>query len=195
MTSSSSSNNISSEFKNITISGGVGVGTTTLMKNLMPYLEPLGYSFTSTGNLMRERMNEYKNPRADLLDEDVHKKVEKETYELLASKKPYVVEGWLSGFIARELPHTLRVYVYASDDNIRVDRVVNRDHMTVNEARSMIKNREESNFVMWKRIYGDFNFWDPSYYHVSIDTCLLGQNETVGKVLDVLGYTPLSNQR
>ena len=43
-------------------------------------------------------------------------------------------DGYLV-FIARKLPHTLRVYVYASDDNIRVDRVVNRDHMTVNEAR------------------------------------------------------------
>ena len=70
------------------------------------------------------------------------------------------------------------------------DRVVNRDHMTVKEAKQMIQDREESNFKTWKRIYGDFNFWDPDYYHVSIDTCLLGQNESVGKVLDLLGYTP-----
>ncbi|MBP9797979.1 cytidylate kinase family protein [Candidatus Woesebacteria bacterium] len=193
MTSSNSSSNISSDFKNVTISGGVGVGTTTLMKNLMPFLEPLGFSFTSTGMMMRERMQEYKNPRADLLEDEVHKKVEKDTYEILAAKKPYVIEGWLSGFIARDLQHTLRIYVFASEDSVRVDRIVNRDHMTVQEARDMIRDREDANFKMWKNIYGDFNFWDPKYYHVSIDTCLHGQNETVGKVLDVLGYTPMSS--
>ena len=190
MTSLSSSNNISSSFKNITISGGVGVGTTTLMKNLVPFLEPLGFSFTSTGMMMREKMKEFKNPRADLLEDDTHSHVEKDVFELLSSEKPYVVEGWLAGFIARELPHTLRIYVFASENNVRVDRVVNRDHMTVKEAKQMIQDREESNFKTWKRIYGDFNFWDPDYYHVSIDTCLLGQNESVGKVLDLLGYTP-----
>ncbi len=168
------------------------MGTTTLMKNLMPFLEPLGFSFTSTGIMMRQKMKEFKNPRADLLDDAIHSHVEEDVFKLLSSEEPCVVEGWLAGFIARELPHTLRVLVTASDINVRVDRVVNRDHMTVSEASNMIREREKANFNTWRRIYGDFDFWAPDYYHVSIDTCLLGQNESVGKVLDILGYTPHS---
>ena len=50
------------------------------MKNLVPFLEPLGFSFTSTGMMMREKMKEFKNPRADLLEDDTHSHVETVSY-------------------------------------------------------------------------------------------------------------------
>ena len=37
-------------------------------------------------------------------------------------------------------------------------------------------------------IYGDYNFFDPKYFHLIIDTYSSGPLETVGKVLDKLGY-------
>lgn len=189
MTSSKFSDKIGSSYKNITISGGVGVGSTTLMKNLTPILEPLGFTLTSTGALMREKMHEFKNPRADLVNDTIHEAVEKDVYGILASGKTYVVEGWLAGFIARKIDHTLRVLVYASNDAVRIDRIINRDSMTVKEARHMIHEREKVNFETWKRIYGDYDFWDPAYYHLTIDTCQCGPQESVGKVLDALGYS------
>ena len=92
------------------------------------------------------------------------------------------------GFMAKDRNDTLRVLLRCQNDALRIDRVANRDNISINEAKKYIKAREEGNFIEWKRIYGNYDFFDPQYYHLVIDTYSSGPNETVGKVLDNLGY-------
>jgi len=182
-------------YKNITISGGVAVGKNTLINNLKPYLEPLNWTFTSGGQILRDYLKEYVLPLASLADANVHHRIDDRTISLL-EKGNYCVEAWLGGFMARERKDTLRVFLYCSNEAIRVDRVVNRDAVTsVDEAKKFIKQREEDNMKEWKKIYGDFEFWDKKYYHIFIDTYSSGPNETVGKVLDALGFDPKKMNR
>ena len=75
-----------------------------------------------------------------------------------------------------------------TENSIRVDRVMNRDKVSVSDAKNFLKLREDKNFKKWQRIYGESNFFNPKYYNLVIDTYSSGQNETVGKVLDKLGY-------
>ena len=65
------------KFDNIAISGGVAVGTTTLLDNLKPYLEPYGWKFSSTGNFVREYTKENILPLATLVSEEFDKEIEK----------------------------------------------------------------------------------------------------------------------
>jgi cytidylate kinase len=90
--------------------------------------------------------------------------------------------------MARNFNDTLRVLLICSNPALKVDRVVNRDKVTIEEAKRMIKEREEDNLKTWKKIYGDFDFFGPKYYHLVIDTYSSGPLETVGKVLDRLGF-------
>lgn len=186
------------KFTNITISGGIGVGTTTLMRNLQPYLEPYGWQFKSTGQFIREYTKENLLPTATLVSDDFDRDIEKKAYETLKNEKNRVVEAWLGGFVARDLPHVLRVLLTCSKEDIRVDRIANRDNISISLAKENIKKREEENFKKWKRIYGDYNFFGQKFYSVSIDTYESGPLETVGKVLDVLGYKnshlPINNK-
>lgn len=175
-------------YDNITISGGVGVGTTTLMHNLKPYLEPLGWQLTSTGNMIRDVMKEHIMPVASLVSDDYDRAVEKKTRDILTAKKHWVIEGWLAGFVARDLAKTLKVLLICSHDTVRVDRVVNRDRVTITQAKQMIKDREAQNFKKWQTLYGNYDFFDPAYYNLTIDTYSSGQLETMGKVLDMVGY-------
>ena len=62
-------------FDNITISGGVAVGKNTLKDNLKPYLEPLGWRFTSGGQLLRDFAKEYVQPVAGLAPDEFHLKL------------------------------------------------------------------------------------------------------------------------
>ncbi|OGK34559.1 hypothetical protein A3A93_06085 [Candidatus Roizmanbacteria bacterium RIFCSPLOWO2_01_FULL_38_12] len=174
-------------YKNITISGGVAVGKNTLHRNLKSYLEPLGFKFTSGGQLLRDFTREYVQPLASLAPDEFHHKLDDRTKNLL-EKGFYVIEAWLSGFMSRDRKDTLRVLLECSSDAVRVDRVVNRDKVTIEKAKKFIRDREETNLKEWKRIYGDHHFFDPKYYHLTIDTYSSGPNETVGKVLDKLGY-------
>lgn len=175
-------------YDNITISGGVAVGTTTLMNNLKPYLEPRGFKCRSTGQFIRHYTKENVLPLATLVSDDFDREIERKVKETLENEKGWIIEGWLSGFIARGIPHTLRVLLTCSQEPVRIDRVVNRDKVTFAKAKKFIKEREVENFKKWKRIYGDHNFFDPAAYELVIDTSSSGPLETVGIVLDKLGY-------
>lgn len=176
------------KFENITISGGVAVGKNTLKDNLRTYLEPLGWKFTSGGQILRDFTKEYVQPLASLADEDFHRKLDQRTLDLLTKEKNYVIEAWLSGFVARDLDNTLRVLLVCENDALRIDRVANRDKVSIQQAKDFIHQRERDNFREWKRIYGDHDFWGRDIYHLVIDTYSSSQEETVARVLERLGF-------
>ncbi len=147
----------------------------------------MGWTFTSGGQLLRDFAKEYVQPLASLAPDEFHHKLDDRTKKLL-EKGHIAIEAWLAGFMARDREDTLRVLLTCNNDALRVDRVANRDKVTIEQAKQYIREREEGNFKEWKRIYGDFDFFSPEYYHVIVDTYSSGPNETVGKVLDKLGY-------
>ena len=175
-------------FDNITISGSVGVGTTTLMDNLRPYLTDLGWDFQSMGQFIRKQMKENVMPVATLVSDDFDRDIEHKVYEALRDEKSHVIEAWLAGFVARDLPKTLRIMLVCSEMSIRVDRVMNRDNINVDTAKQFIIEREQENIKKWKRVYGDHDFFHPDHYHIVVDTYASGPMSTVGIVLDKLGY-------
>ena len=174
-------------YDNITISGGVASGKNTLLDNLKPYIEPLRWQFTSGGKILRDYLKEYVQPLSRKGGKEVDFMIDTRTKKLLDSGH-YVIESWLAGFMARDFTNTLRVLLICSSPALKVDRVVNRDKISVDQAKKFIKEREEDNFKHWHSIYGYYNFFDPKYFHLIIDTYSSGPLETVGKVLDKLGY-------
>jgi len=176
-------------YKNITISGKVAVGTTTLSRNLQTIL---GWKHINAGFIQREydRMhNIHENKQGAASRSDDHEKsIEAMTKKMLSEEEHLIYEAWLSGFVAKEIPGVLKVLVYCSHDEVRVDRVMNRENVSVDEAKKWIKQREGENVEKWKKLYGDYNFWAPEYYDLVVDTYGCGPMETVGKVLDKLKY-------
>jgi len=183
-------------YDNITISGGISVGTTTLANNLKPYLKPYGWTFFSGGEFMRDYAvkNGLFDPKkpghhmATAYSDDFDRKIDYGMRGRLQKEKHLVLESWLSGFFAREVPGTLRILLVCSNEAIRIDRVVNRDNVSVDDAKLFIKTREGENFKKWKRLYGDYDFFDPKHYNLVVDTYSSGQLETLGIVLDKLGF-------
>jgi cytidylate kinase len=182
-------NNTTLNFQNITVSGKIASGTSTLAKNLV---EVLNWQYVNTGALQREfdrKHGIHENMQGAVMRPDEReRKMEAMAQKKLETEKNLVYEGWLSGFVARKLKSTLRVLLYCSEDAVRIDRVVNRDGITVDEAKIWIKQREQQNIEKWQKLYGPYNFWDPKYYTLAIDTFSSGSMETLGKVLDKLGF-------
>lgn len=175
------------KYRNITISGGVAVGKNTLHGGLKPFLEPKGWHFTSGGQLLRDFAKEYVQPLASLAPDEFHHQLDDRTKNLLGEGN-YVIEAWLAGFMARDSDDTLRILLTCENDALRIDRVANRDKVTIEQAKTYIKEREEGNFKEWKRIYGDYEFFSPEYYHLVIDTYSSSPQETVENVLEKLGF-------
>ena len=115
---------------------------------------------------------------SDQVDIDFDRMVAKK----LKDENHLVVESDLAGFFSRNNPYVLRILLVC-DDKLRIDRLVNRENMTVNEAKFHIKKREEENIEKWKRLYGSHNFWQPKYYSLIIDTFKNSPQETLKQVL------------
>ncbi|MBL7150707.1 cytidylate kinase family protein [Candidatus Microgenomates bacterium] len=184
------------KYHNITISGKVGVGGTTLFDNLKTHLGPLGWKFFTAGEFMRKYAQEKglfpkdakEHHLATAYSDEFDKKVDYGMRERMQKKDNQVFEGWLAGFMAREVKGVLKVLLICSDMSVVIDRIVNRDSIAIEEAKAHIKEREEKNIQKWKRIYGEHDFYDPKQYDLVIDTYANSKEETLEKVLKELGF-------
>jgi predicted cytidylate kinase len=183
-------------YSSIAISSPPGAGRSTLLKNLSAVLVPLGWETFSGGDWSRKFAIELGNHKAndmthhfavDIPDEmDIQ--IDKGMREKLADQtKHYAVESWIAGWNMRGLRHVLKVLLMC-DTALRVDRIVNRDGISVEDAKKHLKDREVSNFEKWKRMYGVDDFWDPKYYDLVINTYSHGPTEVRDIVLQSLGY-------
>lgn len=186
------------KYSSIAISGPPGAGRSTLLRNLKPIVESLGWETFSGGEWARQFAIEQGNhdahdPTHHLATdygEDVDHQIDLALREKLTNPQVHVaVESWIAGWNMRGLPHVLKVLLIC-DNSLRIDRVVNRDNLTVEEAKKHLREREDTNLEKWSRMYSvDANeFWDAKHYDLIINTFSTGPKETVNIVLQALGY-------
>jgi len=177
------------KYSNIAISGKIAVGTTTLAKNLQ---KTLGWKHINAGFIQREydrKHNIHENKQGAFSRPDSHEReIENMTKKLLSTEKNLIYEAWLAGFVSRDIKNVFKVLVICSHEDLRIDRVVNRENISIDEAKNWIKQREDENIRKWQKLYGKYDFWAPKYFNLIIDTYSAGPMETLGKVLDKLGY-------
>jgi|DewCreStandDraft_4_1066084.scaffolds.fasta_scaffold00426_96 cytidylate kinase len=186
----------SSGFRNITISGKVAVGSTTLFNGLREKLSPLGWQFFSGGEFTREyavKNNLFpkesrKHHAATVYSDEFDREVDTLIRKKLEEESHLVIESDLAGFNAQNIPSVLKILLVC-DDALRIDRLVNRDNITIEEAKKHLKIREEENTKKWQRLYGRYDFWDPKFYDLIIDTYKHSPIETLNLVLDKIGYS------
>lgn len=180
---------MSTDYRNVTISGKIGVGSTTLAKKVAEILQ---WKYINAGALQREydrQQGKDENLQGAAKRSDDHERaMEEQAKKVLREDEHVVYEAWLSGFVAKEIPGVLKVLVVCSKDDVRVDRVMNRENVNLETAKDYIRIRESENIEKWKELYGTDDFWNPKDYDLVVDTYSSGPLETLGKVLDALGY-------
>lgn len=202
---------IKTKYKNITISGLPGAGSTTLGKLIA---ERIGFERYSGGDFMRKYAIEkgYFDPSqsvhhdATVYPEDFDRQVDYGLRDKLFHEQGRVYESWLSGFLAQGVPDVLKILVYCSDDSVRVDRIANRDDVSIEDAKKHIFTREDKNLEKWIKMYSDewrewvveprtlsasepIYFWRNELYDLTIDTYRLGKEETLEKALEAIAQT------
>jgi cytidylate kinase len=193
------------KYSSIAISGPPGAGRSTLLKNLKPIVEPIGWETFSGGDWSRQFSIESGNHNAEDtthhfandVSEEVDHQIDLALREKLHDSNNHVaVESWIAGWNMRGIKHVLKVLLMC-DDALRIDRVVNRDSITVEQAKQHLREREESNLSKWSRMYNvpKEEFWHPKHYDLIINTYSNGPLETVDLVLQALGYYAVNGQR
>lgn len=199
------------KYFNVTISGLPGSGSTTLLNGLKEVLQFDGWKGFSGGEFMRSyalekgifKENEGLHHSATDYEDDFDRKIDMGMREKLQTEKQWIIESWLSGFLAQGVEGTLKVLMTCSDEAIKIDRVVNRDRITVIDAKTNMRDRYEANLNKWARMYAkewqewvvkpgtlpataEIDFWDPKLYDVVIDTYSQNQEAVLQTVLGVL---------
>lgn len=190
------------KYASIAVSGRPGAGRSTLLKNLKPILSPLGWEFFSGGEWARQfavatGKHDSKDPKhhkATDYGDDIDHQIDSAMRKKLSDPNVHVfVESWIAGWNMRGLQHVLKVLLMC-DESLRIDRIVNRDNITVEEAKQHIEEREKANLTKWEQMYGTRDFWDPKYYDLVINTYSHGPKETLDLVLQAMGYYAANGQ-
>jgi len=199
------------KYRNITISGLPGGGSTTLLKLLKEELKLEGWRGFSGGEFMRAYALEKGlfQEKAGLhhsalhYEDDFDREVDMGMRQKLISEEKWILESWLSGFLAQGVKNVLKVLVFCSEDAVRIDRIVNRDQISVDEAKTHIHQRYQDNLTKWSRMYAPewqewvvaggkasasdpIDFWRSDLYDLVIDTYSTNKEQTLQKVLDAI---------
>lgn len=199
------------KYNNISISGLPGSGTTTLLSLLKEELKFAGWTGFSGGEFMREYAVEkglYDSTNkihhdAMAYGEDFDRKIDMGIREKFQEEERWIIESWLSGFLAQGLPGVCKILVVCSDSAVRIDRIVNRDEVTVEEAKRHLHQRYHVNIKKWSRMYRQewnqwvveagkaepsekIDFWKPDLYDLIIDTYSHNQQQALKAALNAI---------
>lgn len=183
--------------RNITVSGRIGTGKTTLANHLA---EVLGWDELDGGKITRQFTKEKgfhikdtaKRPdEFDLLLEERIKK-------LLKEENNHVIQSHLAGFDAQGIDGIFKILVICKNEegkdktSVRIDRLMNRDDINVEEAKEEVIEREKQNLEKFRRLYAkddpNWVYWDEKYYDLTINTFSLNQKEALNLVLKQIGF-------
>ncbi len=185
------------DIKNITVSGRIGSGASTLAIHLA---KNLSWEFLNGGELFRQFAAENKldiihtNIRPDQFDLEYEEKIKK----ILSEKSHQIIQSHLAGFDAQVIEKVFKILVVCNDEagedktDIRIDRLVNRDGKKVEDAKHEIFERERQNLEKWRRLYAQNDatwvYWDQKYYDCVVNTFSLNAEESIQSVLRAIGY-------
>ncbi len=201
------------KYRNITISGLPGSGSTTLLNALREHstLKFDRWSGFSGGEYMRDYahqkglldVNGSLHHSASAYPEDFDREVDMSMRTRLQQEDHWILESWLSGFFAQGVEGVLKVLMMCSNTAVRVDRIVNRDLVTADEALDNMNLRYRTNSAKWRKMYKSewqewvvakglvterdpIDFWHPDLYDMVIDTYSTNQLEAVELVINAI---------
>lgn len=178
----------------VTVSGRIASGSTTLAKKLA---HALHWKHLEGGEIFWEAVRTKLG--LDTKDTGLRPDQEDELFDaslkdILKTKEHIVVETKLAGFNAQGIENVCKILVLCNDlegndqTNIRIDRLVNREQLTIEEAKEEVLTREKSDIEKWRRIYAhndpDWTYWDTKYYDVIINTYAHDPETTLQLALD-----------
>ena len=183
--------------RNITVSGRIGSGATTLAVKLG---EQLSWDVLDGGKMFRKINEELgmsitqSNSRPDHFDLEYEERIKR----ILRTEDHIIIQSHLAGFDAQGIDGVFKILIVCEDEQgedkkeIRIDRLVNRDRVSIEDAKHEVGERERQHLEKFRRLYAGNNqewvYWDKKYYDQVISTYSHNQEETLRLALEGVKY-------
>ena len=165
----------------ITISGKICTGKSTLLIGLQ---KELNWPIFMTGQLFRDyiKKNGLNLDQVEEQNETLTKKIDYHVRDMIYAPGNLIVDGWMSGLMAKGVKDILRILLVCKDD-IRYKRFADREKISVVEAKKRVEQRQSNWLSKLKKIYKRNDFVDPKNYDLVIDTSKIPSRTVLKKVL------------
>lgn len=180
----------------ITVSGRIGAGSTSLAKSLAKLF---GWKHLEGGEIFWEAVRKKMglDPKdTNLRPDEEDRLFDEQLKKILREDRDIVLETKLAGFNASGIDGIFKILVICEDKAgedqtaIRIDRLVNREHISVDDAKVEVVEREKNDLEKWRHIYAEGDtewvYYNPKYYDLVINTFDHNAEESVKKVLSAL---------
>jgi len=187
-----------SDIRIITVSGRIGAGSTTLARGIAKIL---GWKRLEGGDIFWEAVRKRLglDPKdTDLRPDEEDRLFDAQLKKILNEDKDIVLETKLAAYNAQSIPGIFKILVVCEDragvdqTAIRIDRLVNRERISVDEAKVEVMEREEHDLAKWRKLYADKDqnwvYWDKAYYDLVINTFSNNQEEALQVALEGIEY-------
>jgi predicted cytidylate kinase len=180
------SSDVKKNIRAITVSGEVASGKSTLVAHLLTLLTD--WKHINTGQKLREYCisKGMTVQEVSFVPDNIHREFDAIARKWIETEVNVIVEGRMSGWLARDIPDVFRVYCYAPIE-IRAQRYIMRDNAeTLEKAISEIRYREIKDVDKFRRVYGVEDFRDPVFYSFLLDTSIGKPDDLAQLVLQKL---------
>jgi cytidylate kinase len=176
------------KIRNITVSGRIGSGATTLGRGIA---ESLGWRFLEGGALFEEISRKLKLDQVEALlrPDKFDLEYEEKIKNILTNQSHYVIQSHLAGFDAQGIEGVFKILLVCEDSqgndktDIRIDRIINRDRISIEQAKREVIEREKQHLEKFRRLYANNDkswvYWDRKYYDLVINTYNHNPEETL----------------
>lgn len=182
----------------ITVSGRIGSGSTTLAKGLAGVL---GWRHLEGGEVfwegVRKKMG-LSQKDTNLRPDEEDELFDAELKRVLAEDKHIILETKLAGFNAQGIGGVFKILMQCLDlagndrPEIRIDRLINREKLSVEQAKEEVLKREQNDIEKWRKLYvqgdPDWVYWDKKYYDLVINTFTHNSDQSLSKALLAIGH-------
>lgn len=183
--------------RNITVSGRIASGASSLAHGLENVLQ---WDVLDGGKLFRKYLADQGHSilNQDKIPDSFDLAYEEHIKQLLKDKEHNIIQSHLAGYDAQGIEGVFKILVVCEDKDkqdkldIRIDRLVNRDGISVEEAKHEVQEREAQHLAKFRRLYANNDqqwvYWDQNYYDLIVNTYMHNKEETLSIVLHALGY-------
>lgn len=182
----------------ITVSGRIGAGSTTLAKGLS---RTLSWKHLEGGEIFWEKARKELGLLAkdtNLRPDEQDKLFDAELKRILCDDSHIVLETKLAGFNAQGIEGIFKILVICENEKgedqtqIRIDRLINREKLSAEEAKEEVMHREKADLEKWRALYAEGNpnwvYFDRKYYNLVINTYSLNNEQALELSLSAVGY-------
>ncbi len=167
-------------YLHITIAGKICTGKSTVREYLQ---NTLGWEGFSTGEIFRTYIKE-NNLQLERVEEQdkIGREVDAMIQKRLKEEEHLVIDTWINGVLSAPLKHVYKVLL-TCDDDVRIQRFMDREEVTSEEARERIFSREQALLSKLALMYGVDDILDPKHYNIVVDTTNLTIEEIGDQII------------